>query len=55
MAKQLNCWVDDTIAERVETLAAQDDRSVSSWLRRLILRELDTNGDTEPVGERAAA
>ena len=55
MAKQLNCWVDDTIAERVETAAAQDDRSVSSWLRRLILRELASDDDSEPVGAREAA
>ena len=55
MAKQLNCWVADDLAERVETLAAQDDRSVSSWLRRLILRELSSDDDSEPVGEREAA
>ena len=53
--KQLNCWIDETIAERVETAAAQEDRSVSSWLRRLILRELASDDDSEPVGAREAA
>ena len=53
--KQLCCWLDDDVAQRVETLAAQDDRSVSSWLRRLILRELSSDDDSEPVGEREAA
>ncbi len=41
MAKQLNCWIDEDLAERVEALAAAEDRSVSSWLRRLIMAALD--------------
>lgn len=53
MAKQLNCWVDDSIAAEVEQAAAHDDRSVSSWLRRLILSELRSRDDSDP--EEAAA
>jgi hypothetical protein len=40
MAKQLNCWVDDDLAEQVEAAADADHRSVSSWLRLLILSHL---------------
>ena len=46
MAKQLNCWVAEDLAEQVEAAAAQEDRSVSSWLRRLIMSELTSRGDT---------
>ena len=51
--KQLNCWVADDLAAQVEQAAAQDDRSVSSWLRRLVMAELRPEGASEP--EEAAA
>ena len=51
--KQLNCWVADDLAAEVEQAAAHDDRSVSSWLRRLILAELRPRDASEP--EEAAA
>ncbi len=49
MAKQLNCWVDDELAERVEAAANADHRSVSSWLRKLILGNLDESTTEDEV------
>jgi len=54
MAKQLNCWVDESIADRVEAAARADDRSVSSWLRRLVLAALDGAQDATEPDEVAA-
>lgn len=39
--KQLNVWLSDELAAEVEASAKADDRSVSSWLRRLIMAQLD--------------
>ena len=39
--KQVNCWISEELAAEVEQAAASEDRSVSSWLRRLILRALE--------------
>jgi predicted HicB family RNase H-like nuclease len=46
MSKQLNAWISDDIFAQVEALAKAEDRSISSWVRRLIMRELenDNNG-----------
>ena len=46
--KQLNCWVSDELAAEVEAAATHEDRSVSSWLRRLILAALE-NSEKEEV------
>lgn len=53
--KQLNAWVDDEIAAAVEKAAADEDRSVSAYLRRLILAHLDASQTpTQPFDEVAA-
>jgi len=47
--KQLNCWVADDLAAEVEQAAAADGgRSVSSWIRRLIMIELRSQDASEP-------
>lgn len=38
--KQINCWVSDELAAEIEKAAAEEDRSVSSWIRRLVSAHL---------------
>lgn len=37
---QLNIWVTEDIRDRLHEMAAADDRSVSSFMRMLIKREI---------------
>lgn len=41
--KQLGAWVTVELFEKISAIAKAEDRSVSSWLRRLIERELKEN------------
>jgi hypothetical protein len=40
----LQTLVPPPLAERVRRAAEADDRPVSAWIRRLLVRELDGNG-----------
>lgn len=55
--KQLNCWVDDTLAAQVEQAATEDDRSVSAYIRRLLVQHLKAETETtvESVARKVAA
>lgn len=57
MARTIQVWVSDDLAERVVRAAAKDQRSVSEWVRLLLVRELGDPGGrvTRPAGRAPCA